>query len=152
MTWRKEIKKCVQLTRMHLNAVLQGARGYLFFLSFCHYKLTRHVKQNTWACRSGIRNRDAIPDWFNSRRRSHKKIYLTSIVTRISRPILACLQYPVLNAAEPIRSLILVQKHLEQAADLRSIDEEKIKTREAHRRQILRYSVYLLYYHFYHIA
>lgn len=84
---------------------------------------------------------------------SHEEIYLTSRSSQLERRDHICVSVASSserNGITPI--LILVQKHLKQAADLRSIDEEKIKTREAHRRQILRYSVYLLYYHFYHIA
>lgn len=47
-------------------------------------------------------------------------------------------------------------KHIsKQAADLRSIDEEKIKTREAHRRRDSKVYIVYIYYiiiFFYHIA
>lgn len=47
-----------------------------------------------------------------------------------------------------IMSVLVLVQNISNTADLRSIDEEKIKTRVRHTGgKILRYSVYLLYYH-----
>lgn len=131
---------------------MQSCRTHELFISLLQTYMTCKTK-HAWACRSRVSKIGVISNKFDfrclnreeekkciSRRKRDADTYIRSCVSAASKD---------LKIRSKITSVsILVQNIL--TADLRSIDEEKIKTREAHRRRDSKvYSVYLLYYYFF---
>lgn len=130
---RNKKKVNIQLVRM------QSCRAHELFISSLQTYMTCKTK-HAWACRSRVPKIGVISNKFDFRCRNREKE--KKCISRRKRDADTYIRSCVSAASEDpkIRSeitsvSILVQNISKQAADLRSIDEEKIKTREAHRRR-----------------